>query len=58
VAPEGAPAGLLGNNILVAVTSYGPNATEPKYLGASNLDQGFLDVLSQACGADTTGNCN
>jgi V8-like Glu-specific endopeptidase len=58
VAPEGAEAGLLGNNYLVAVTSYGPIATDPKYLGASNLGQGFLDVLSLACGADSTGNCN
>jgi V8-like Glu-specific endopeptidase len=46
----------LGANYLVAVTSYGPIATEPKYLGASNFDARFLDVLSHACGSNP-GNC-
>lgn len=46
----------LGANYLVAVTSYGPVATEPKYLGASNLDARFLDVLNHACGSNP-GNC-
>jgi V8-like Glu-specific endopeptidase len=46
----------LGTNYLVAVTSYGPIATEPKYLGASNLDARFLDVLNHACGSNP-GNC-
>lgn len=58
VAPAGAPPGILGNNLLVGVTSYGPTSTEPKYLGASNFDQRFLDVLSSACGTAIAGNCN
>ena len=58
IAPAGAPAGLLGNNYLVAVTSYGPISTTPMYLGASNLDSRFLSLLSSACGPSTTGNCN
>ena len=55
--PAGAPAGLLGNNYLVAVTSYGPINTALMYLGASNLDSRFLSLLSAACGSATTGNC-
>ena len=35
---------------------YGPTAIEPKYLGASNLDERFLDVLNHACGSNP-GNC-
>jgi len=48
----------LGTNYLVAVTSYGPIATEPKYQGASNLDSRFISLLNTACGGTTTGNCN
>ncbi len=58
IAPAGAPAGLLGNNYLVAVTSYGPISTTPQYLGASNLDSRFISLLTDACGATSTGNCN
>ena len=50
------PVAGLGTNYLVAVTSYGPVVTEPKYLGASNLDARFLDVLNHACGSNP-GNC-
>jgi hypothetical protein len=57
IAPAGAPAGLLGNNYLVAVTSYGPVNTSLMYLGASNLDGDFLNLLSAACGAASSGNC-
>jgi hypothetical protein len=46
----------LGLNYLVAVTSYGPVATGPEYLGASELDSTFLTLLSDACNAGT-GNC-
>jgi hypothetical protein len=57
IAPTSNPAITgLGANYLVAVTSYGPTATEPKYLGASNLDARFLDVLNHACGSNP-GNC-
>ncbi len=56
VAPAGAAPGLLGRNLLVGITSYGPNATEPKYLGASNFGQSFIDLLTAACNA-TAGNC-
>jgi V8-like Glu-specific endopeptidase len=56
VAPAGGATGLLGNNYLVAVTSYGPIAEEPKYLGASNLDNNFISVLNSACSA-SPGNC-
>jgi V8-like Glu-specific endopeptidase len=57
IAPYGAPGGLLGNNYLVAVTSYGPISTVPQYLGASNLDQRFLDLLSDACSSGGPGSC-
>ena len=58
VEPEGAPAGLLANNYLIAVTSYGPVATGPKYQGASNLDSRFISLKNAACGAANSGNCN
>jgi len=53
----GNPPNTMGLNQLVAVTSYGPIATEPKYLGASNLDQNFTNVLNSACGPTNSGNC-
>jgi V8-like Glu-specific endopeptidase len=56
VNPASNPAVTLGLNYLIAVTSYGPIATEPKYLGASNLDARFLDVLNNSC-ASNPGNC-
>jgi V8-like Glu-specific endopeptidase len=56
VNPVSNPTVPLGLNYLIAVTSYGPVATEPKYLGASNFDARFLDVLSNAC-ASNPGNC-
>jgi hypothetical protein len=57
VSPAGAPPGLLANNYLIGVTSYGPVNTSLMYLGASNLDGDFLNLLSAACGPATTGNC-
>ncbi|WP_157619773.1 trypsin-like serine peptidase [Skermanella stibiiresistens] len=51
VAAAGSPPGTLALNYLVAVTSYGPTATEPKYLGASILDSNFVNVLNSACSA-------
>lgn len=56
VNPVSNPTVTLGINHLVAVTSYGPTATEPKYLGASILDANFTSVLTSACNA-TAGNC-
>jgi V8-like Glu-specific endopeptidase len=47
----------LGSNYLISVTSYGPRATEPKYQGGSNLDSRFMNLLENACGASSTGNC-
>ncbi len=57
VNPSGAPSGLLANNYLVGVTSYGPTNTALMFSGASNLDNDFLSLLSSACGAASTGNC-
>jgi len=56
VKPVSNPVVSLGNNFLIAVTSYGPIATEPKYQGASNLDARFLNVLTNACNSNP-GNC-
>jgi V8-like Glu-specific endopeptidase len=56
VAATGSPAATLGLNYLVAVTSYGPVAEEPKYLGASILNSNFVNVLNSACAA-SAGNC-
>jgi V8-like Glu-specific endopeptidase len=58
ISPVGAPAGLLGNNYLVGVTSYQPTNTALMYLGASNLDYRFINLLTAACGSATSGNCN
>lgn len=57
VQPAGAPPVALGGNVLIAVTSYGPIATEPAYLGASNLTSEFVNLLNAACGAANSGNC-
>jgi hypothetical protein len=56
VNPASSPSVTLGQNLLVGITSYGPVATEPKYLGSSNLDANFLSVLNSACQA-TANNC-
>jgi V8-like Glu-specific endopeptidase len=56
VAPAGAPAGLLGNNFVEAVTSYGPISTTPMYQGASGWDSRFFTILSAAC-SHNAGNC-
>lgn len=55
-APAGSPAGSSGLNLLVGITSYGPTATEPKYLGASNFGDNFTNLLNAACNV-TSGNC-
>jgi V8-like Glu-specific endopeptidase len=57
VQPVGAPPVAFGGNILVGVTSYGPIATSPEYLGASDLDSRFQSLLTSACGAASSGNC-
>lgn len=57
ITPAGAPLGLLGNNYLVAVTSYGPISTTPMYQGASNLDSRFIGLLNAVCGSANSGNC-
>jgi V8-like Glu-specific endopeptidase len=61
VAGAGAPIPVSGGyNRLKAVTSYGPTATEPKYLGASifmsNGASSFLGLLNTVC-AHRAGNC-
>lgn len=56
VAPTSNPPVALAGNYLVGVTSYGPVATEPKYLGSSNLDGNFTGLLQSACGSQP-GNC-
>lgn len=56
VAGAGAPTNTLAKNYLVGITSYGPTATEPKYLGASNLGSNFTSLINSACGA-SSGNC-
>ncbi|MGB3556319.1 MAG: trypsin-like serine protease [Jannaschia sp.] len=56
VAPAGSPPASSGLNRLVGITSYGPTATEPKYLGASNFDNNFTSLLNSACNA-SSGNC-
>lgn len=54
--PDGAEPNLLGLNRLVGITSYGPVSTNPKYLGASNFGNNFVNLLNAACNA-TSGNC-
>ncbi len=54
--PPNTPPVAMGNNYLVAVTSYGPTSTTPAYLGASNLGAGFLNALHVAC-TEASGNC-
>jgi V8-like Glu-specific endopeptidase len=58
VNPVSNPPVSLGLNFLVAVTSYGPVATTPMYLGASQLDSRFTNLLTVVCGSTTNGNCN
>ena len=48
--PPGTPNVGMGNNYLIGVTSYGPTATTPAYLGASNLGPQFSNMLATACG--------
>lgn len=55
VNPTSNPVVTLGLNYLVAVTSYGPVATSPAYLGASVLDSRFTSMLTSACAG--AGNC-
>ena len=56
VLPAGAPAVPFGGNIVVGVSSYGPVATNIGYLGASQFDSVFVDLLTQLC-AHKAGNC-
>lgn len=55
-APSGSAA-TEGGNWLVAVNSYGPVNLGYLYSGASNLDNEFLNLLSNACSAAGTGGC-
>jgi V8-like Glu-specific endopeptidase len=57
VNPVGAPAGLLGNNYVEAVTSYVPNNTSLMYLGASAFDARFYSLLTLTCSHAGTGGC-
>jgi V8-like Glu-specific endopeptidase len=54
--PASNPTVALGLNRLVGITSYGPTAPEPKYLGSSILDANFESVLMSACNSNA-GNC-
>jgi hypothetical protein len=57
VTPTSSPAITgLGANYQRGNTSYGPIATEPKYLGASIWDSRWLNILNLAC-AHRAGNC-
>ncbi len=55
--PPNTPPVLLGNNYLVSVTSYGPTSTTPAYIGASNLNSDFVNLLNAACAPVGSGNC-
>ncbi|WP_051134256.1 serine protease [Methylocystis sp. ATCC 49242] len=59
VAGAGSPSGT-ARNWLKSVSSYGPVATEPKYLGGSILmssgTSSFIDLLNKSC-AHRAGNC-
>lgn len=46
----------LGNNYLVSVTSYQPSDGLGGYLGGSDLNGSFLDLMSKICNANP-GNC-
>ncbi|MBI3799300.1 MAG: trypsin-like serine protease [Deltaproteobacteria bacterium] len=58
VQPVGAPPVVGGGNLLIAVSSYGPVDTTPQFIGASNLDSRFVDLLNAACGDVDSGNCS
>ena len=45
----GQPARELGGNLTVGVTSYGPTSTTPRYLGASNFNADWINVLNVGC---------
>ena len=47
----------IGPNIVKSVTSYGPIATEPKYLGGSQLNSEFVTMHNTMCGLKA-GNCS
>jgi V8-like Glu-specific endopeptidase len=58
VAGVGHPApGGFGFNVSLSNASYGPTATEPKYIGASHRNQEFINILNQMC-ALKAGNCS
>ena len=56
IAPSSNPAVALGGNYTAGVTSYGPVATAPAYLGASQFDGTFTNLLNAACNS-AAGNC-
>jgi hypothetical protein len=57
VAGVGHPSpGGFGFNVSLSNVSYGPIATEPKYLGASHRNSEFVAILNQMC-ALRPGNC-
>lgn len=49
VAAAGQPARELGGNIVVGITSYGPVATTPRYLGSSILNSEWIAIWNIAC---------
>ena len=48
--------GGFGFNVSLSNASYGPTATEPKYIGASHRNSEFVNMLNQMCGL-RPGNC-
>jgi hypothetical protein len=56
VNPDDADHPLPSRNLLVSVSSYGPNTTEPQYLGGSILNNSFVTILNTIC-AHKSGNC-
>jgi len=57
VQPADSAHSAVSRNQVVSVTSYGPIASEPEYLGGSILNTSFLNILNTIC-AHTTGNCS
>lgn len=51
------PPGGFGANVSLSNASYGPTATEPKYIGASHRNSEFVTILNQMC-ALRAGNCS
>lgn len=49
VAATGQPARELNGNVVVGITSYGPTALQPRYLGSSILNNEWVAIWNVAC---------